>query len=63
MIEGISVIGLGKLGAPMAACFAAKGFSVVGVDVDERKVEAINRGELPVLEPHSPRCSLPQVAG
>jgi UDPglucose 6-dehydrogenase len=52
MKEGISVIGLGKLGAPMAACFATKGFSVVGVDVDARKVEAINRGEPPVFEPH-----------
>ena len=51
MKEGISVIGLGKLGAPMAACFAAKRFSVVGVDVDARKVEAINRGEPPVFEP------------
>ena len=51
MIEAISVVGLGKLGAPMAACFAAKGFRVVGVDVDERKVQAINRGEAPVFEP------------
>jgi hypothetical protein len=51
MIEAISVFGLGKLGAPMAACFAAKGFRVVGVDVDERKVQAINRGEAPIFEP------------
>ena len=51
MTEVISVVGLGKLGAPMAACFAAKGFDVVGVDVDARKVEAINRGESPIFEP------------
>jgi UDPglucose 6-dehydrogenase len=51
MNEKISVIGLGKLGAPMAACFAAKGFDVVGVDVDPRKVEAINRHESPIFEP------------
>jgi len=29
----VSVIGLGKLGACIAACFAHKGFSVVGADV------------------------------
>ncbi len=52
MREAISVIGLGKLGAPMAACFAAKGFTVVGVDLDAGKVDAINRGEPPVFETH-----------
>jgi UDPglucose 6-dehydrogenase len=51
MNEKISVVGLGKLGAPMAACFAAKGFDVVGVDTDARKVDAINRGESPIFEP------------
>ena len=48
---GISVIGLGKLGAPMAVCFAAKGFRVVGVDRDMRKAEAMNQGRAPVFEP------------
>jgi UDPglucose 6-dehydrogenase len=51
MNEKISVVGLGKLGAPMAVCFAAKGFDVVAVDVDARKVDAINRGESPIFEP------------
>ncbi len=51
MTKAISVVGLGKLGAPMAACFAAKGFRVIGVDVDARKVEALNRGRAPVFEP------------
>jgi UDPglucose 6-dehydrogenase len=51
MNEKISVVGLGKLGAPMAACFAAKGFDVIAVDVDARKVDAVNRGEPPVFEP------------
>lgn len=46
----ISVIGLGKLGASMAACFAGKGFSVVGVDVDPRAVAAVNAGLAPVGE-------------
>src|SRR4029077_17232377 len=47
----VSVIGLGKLGSPMAACLAARGLTVIGVDSDPRKVEAINRGEPPVHEP------------
>lgn len=50
-IEKISIVGLGKLGAPMAAAIAAKGVEVIGVDVDPRKVEAINCLEPPVYEP------------
>jgi UDPglucose 6-dehydrogenase len=45
------VIGLGKLGSPLAACLAAKGLTVVGVDSDPRKIEAINQGKAPVNEP------------
>ena len=47
----ISVFGLGKLGAPMAAVFGAKGFDVIGVDIDEQAVDAINAGRAPVDEP------------
>lgn len=47
----LAVIGLGKLGSPMAACFAAKGFEVVGVDLNDDFVEAINAGRAPVFEP------------
>lgn len=50
MIQKISVIGLGKLGASMAAAFAHRGFDVVGVDVNEKSVEAINAGRAPVQE-------------
>src|SRR3984957_8418170 len=46
-----SVIGLGKLGSPLAACLAARGVFVIGVDQDRRKVEAINQGQPPVHEP------------
>lgn len=51
MKKVISILGLGKLGAPMAACFAAKGFRVIGVDQDARKVDDINNGKAPVFEP------------
>jgi UDPglucose 6-dehydrogenase len=47
----ISVVGLGKLGAPMAATLAAKGLTVVGVDADPAKVQAIRQGRPPVFEP------------
>ena len=47
----LSVVGLGKLGSPMAACFAAKGFTVVGVDMDAGKVADISALRPPVFEP------------
>src|SRR5215469_16099848 len=51
MVKSISVIGLGKLGAPLAACFAARGFNVTAVDLDAKKVATINSGQAPVHEP------------
>src|SRR3954471_4081624 len=47
----ISVIGLGKLGAPLAAVLASKGFPVVGTDLNGAFVDAINAGRAPVDEP------------
>jgi UDP-N-acetyl-D-glucosamine dehydrogenase len=38
------VIGLGYVGLPLAVEFARAGYTVVGLDIDERKVEAINAG-------------------
>lgn len=49
-MQTVSVVGLGKLGAPMAAVFAAKGYRVVGVDVHTPFVDAINAGRAPVDE-------------
>lgn len=50
-IETISVCGLGKLGACIAATLAERGFDVVGVDIDPEKVRRINEGLPPVEEP------------
>jgi UDPglucose 6-dehydrogenase len=47
----VSVVGLGKLGACMAACIASKGFSVIGVDVNPVTLRRIQSGEAPVVEP------------
>ncbi|MFN2299311.1 MAG: UDP-glucose dehydrogenase family protein [Anaerolineales bacterium] len=46
----VAVIGLGKLGSPMAAAVAARGIIVRGVDLDTEKVERINAGQPPVIE-------------
>ena len=50
-IKSVSVCGLGKLGACMAATFAARGYPVVGVDIDPEKIRLVNAGEPPVDEP------------
>jgi UDPglucose 6-dehydrogenase len=50
-VKHVSVIGLGKLGAPMVAAIAARGFRVTGVDLNPQKVDCIKRGTPPVKEP------------
>lgn len=41
----VSVVGLGYVGLPLAVEFARAGFNVVGIDLDARKADAINKGE------------------
>ena len=47
----LSVIGTGYLGAVHAACMAELGFDVVGIDVDEARIETLNSGKAPFFEP------------
>jgi UDPglucose 6-dehydrogenase len=47
----VTAIGTGYLGATHAACMAELGFDVIGVDVDEAKVEALAAGKVPFYEP------------
>ena len=41
----VGIVGLGYVGLPLAVEMARAGFRVIGVDLDRRKVDAINRGE------------------
>jgi nucleotide sugar dehydrogenase len=43
----ITVVGLGKIGLPLAVQFASRGHDVLGADVNARTVETINSGEEP----------------
>ncbi|OAN43436.1 UDP-glucose dehydrogenase family protein [Microbacterium sp. H83] len=47
----MSVIGCGYLGAVHAAAMASIGHDVIGIDVDDRKVDALRRGSAPFFEP------------
>src|SRR6185295_15124696 len=47
----ISIVGLGKLGSPMAAVMAHKGHDVTGVDLNPEYVAALQKGLPPVNEP------------
>src|SRR6266545_4150097 len=46
----ISVFGLGYVGCVSAACLAARGHEVLGVDVNPVKIDLITRGQAPVVE-------------
>jgi len=50
----ISVIGLGYLGAVHAPSMAELGHDVVGVDIDQRKIETLDSGQAPFFEPGLP---------
>lgn len=46
----IGVVGLGYVGLPMAELAASAGFNVVGVDVSQERIDAVNRGESYILD-------------
>ncbi len=64
----LSVVGLGKIGSPLLAFFASRGYRVIGLDVNDKVLELIRAGRAPVPEPgleellraHGERISITQ---
>jgi UDP-N-acetyl-D-mannosaminuronic acid dehydrogenase len=50
-IKTVSVVGLGYVGLPTAATFAARGLDVIGVDIDRDTVAWVNSGRPHIVEP------------
>ena len=51
MARRMTVVGCGYLGATHAACMAELGFEVLGLDVDESRVDALQQARPPFYEP------------
>ncbi|MDD4099993.1 MAG: UDP-glucose/GDP-mannose dehydrogenase family protein, partial [Candidatus Cloacimonetes bacterium] len=47
----LAVIGSGYVGLTSGACFADMGNTVICVDKDSRKIDMLNKGEIPIFEP------------
>jgi len=47
----ICVVGLGYIGLPTASLLGTKGYDVTGVDVSQKVVDTINKGEIHIVEP------------
>lgn len=47
----VAVVGAGYVGLVTSACFADVGNDVLCIDVDPKKIERLNRGEIPIREP------------
>ncbi|MGH6620881.1 MAG: UDP-glucose 6-dehydrogenase, partial [Alphaproteobacteria bacterium] len=47
----IAMIGTGYVGLVSGACFSQFGIDVTCVDMDERKIASLKRGEIPIYEP------------
>jgi nucleotide sugar dehydrogenase len=55
------VIGLGKMGLPVAVYYADRGASVVGIDIHRRVVDAVNEGRSPIGPEPGVDAQLPEM--
>ena len=51
-MKKIAVVGTGYVGLVTGTCFAETGNNVICVDIDEKKVNKMRNGEVPLFEPH-----------
>jgi len=59
----LSVIGTGYLGATHAVCMVELGYDVIGLDIDEAKIERLRAGEIPFFEPGLPELLAKHIDG
>lgn len=52
MKKKICILGLGYIGLPTSAMFASHGHEVIGVDINNHVIDALNRGEIIIEEPY-----------
>jgi UDP-N-acetyl-D-mannosaminuronic acid dehydrogenase len=50
-MKSVVIIGLGYIGLPTSALIASNGLKVYGVDINQKVVDTINRGEIHIVEP------------
>src|SRR5437763_681248 len=51
MSPDVSIVGIGRVGLPLALCFADRGLKVLGVDLDRERLDAVRNGQMPFDEP------------
>lgn len=49
-LKTVAVIGMGRVGLPLSLVLAKEGFEVIGVDIDEDKLQSVRNGKMPFLE-------------
>jgi UDPglucose 6-dehydrogenase len=59
----LSVIGTGYLGATHAVCMVELGYEVIGLDVDQSKIDRLTAGEVPFFEPELPELLKKHIDG
>ncbi len=48
--KNLIVVGIGRVGLPLALVLAKEGFNVIGIDVNNERIDGINKGKLPFIE-------------
>lgn len=49
-LANLTIIGVGRVGLPLALAFAQEGFKVYGLDIDEKKIETLKNKKMPFME-------------